>query len=272
MKGLKSALLALCGLLVFSLAAQAEIMPWTVTVGGESVQVMPMMPMVDGEGNIVINDETYNAEDWDEVWMSQDVSGDGFLITECSSLQKYDPTLIFNFSITNTGVGSLPVNMMFPLTLVPSLDGIASIQSEIGITLTDGAGNGFNVNPLAAAHGVFDAPGTPDELMTVTLVDGSSNRQTGTVDLRTAFDENLGFVDGVNKFGDTFLTGGFDTGLISPDNDPWETLFVNLDFELSPGDAIGITGKVDINIIPIPGIMLLLGSGIIALVGMRKRD
>ena len=56
-----------------------------------------------------------------------------------------------------------------------------------------------------------------------------------------------------------------------PSGGPWNHLQIDVNFTLSEGDWAVLTGRADINPIPIPSAFWLLGSAFIGFVGLRKR-
>lgn len=269
MKGLKITVLALC-LMVVASAAQAGMTMnmnggWMINVGGEQVSLPGQMEATpNSNGDIT----------WD-LGGNSIVTGD-YEITYCDFTFNADPLLDFGFSVKNTSGATQTYNFVFMVDLVPPIGDLNSIFTSLQAGITDSSldrevtvGNADPMMPPAIAE---DASLT--EMMVVSLSnDGGTTFFNVGSDLGDVFrvydDTDLGFAgDSISIFGggEGPVTRATEGGM------PWNKMQINIDFTLSDGDRLTASGAAVINAVPLPAASIMMISGIIALVGLRKRD
>lgn len=222
-------------------AFAVEVPAWptmTVTIGGESISLAPSW-------NFDAVQDRFSL-----AGPLTATAGNGSTFTINSAEAVPDPLLLFSASATNTTGIPLAYSFAFNTPLVPNLLGPVSSHAELGVTLTDGLNNGATVQPALPGGKMltsFDlyAGGTPI----------SKN-----VDIGTLFSIASG-IGGTAFLADNSLVCG----------SPCVTMSAILSFTLTPEDAVGFSGKVVQNAVPIPGAMWLFGTGLLGLARMTCR-
>jgi hypothetical protein len=161
-----------------------------------------------------------------------------------------DPVLLFSASATNTTGGPLAYSFAFNTPLLPNLLGPVSSHAELGVTLTDGLNNGATVQPALPAT----------KMLTSFDLYASGAPISKNVDIGTLF----AIASGTG--GTTFMA---DSSLVC--GSPCVTMSAILSFTLTPEDAVGFSGKVVQNAVPIPGAVWLFGSGLLGLARTARR-
>lgn len=161
-----------------------------------------------------------------------------------------DPLLLFSASATNTTGIPLAYSFAFNTPLVPNLLGPVSSHAELGVTLTDGLNNGATVQPALPVG----------KMLTSFDLYASGAQVSKNVDIGTLF-SIAGGTGGTTFFADSSLVCG----------SPCVTMSAILSFTLTPEDAVGFSGKVVQNAVPIPGAVWLFGTGLLGLARMTRR-
>jgi hypothetical protein len=244
----KRALLSsvLGALVIFSATwASAAVAPplpgMTVQIGSESFQV---------GSSLWSYDATLDTFSLTGPFVATTTDGSTFTINSAEAIP--DPLLFFAGSATNNTNAPLSYSIAFNSPLLPNLLGPVDSHAELGLTLTDGLNDGATVQPT-----------TPGGKM-LTSFDLYSNG--------TPISKNV-------NIGDLFsILSGTAGTTFSADNSlvcgqACVTMSAIMSFTLTGQDAVGFSGKVvQTSPVPLPGAVLLFGSGLLGLAGaLRKK-
>jgi hypothetical protein len=168
-----------------------------------------------------------------------------------------DPFLLFSASATNNSGGPLAYSFSFNAPLSPALTGDVVSQAELGVTLTDGTGNGATVQPLV---------GQGTMLKSYDLY-ASGDSISKNVDIGTAHSVLAGAVPST-AFALYTATSSLNCG------QPCVTMSAVLSFTLTGNDSVGFSGKVTQTAVPLPAAawLLLSSLGGIGLATRRRRS
>jgi hypothetical protein len=173
---------------------------------------------------------------------SQNWSSTGWSLSFGASI-NLDPYIQYNLSVTNFGLAPLPVGIgIGPFGIAPI--GAASLYADnAGSLITSPIDNASLVTPL----------GQPLIQMNFTEsnVWGVNPGVLGV--LPPPFVNPFGFVFAAAAGGPNTIFGE------------------SVSFLLSPLDGLAMNGTCSINVVPLPGALVLFGSGLLSLVGIRRR-
>lgn len=180
------------------------------------------------------------------------LASDGSSLTLNSAFFDPDPVLLFSASATNNSNNPLAYSFSFNTPLTPALTGAVSSHAELGVTLTDGLNDGATIAPLAGQNFILKS-------YDLYANAGSISKN---VDIGTAYAIFSG-TSGTSFAADSSLVCG----------QPCVTMSAQLAFVLTAHDSAGFSGKVvQVSQVPLPAGLGLLGSGLAALLGLRRRQ
>ncbi|MCP9451535.1 MAG: VPLPA-CTERM sorting domain-containing protein [Nitrospira sp.] len=175
-------------------------------------------------------------------------SGSTLIIQDAGAIP--DPVLFFSASATN--LATVPLTYLFAINvpLTPTLLGPIDSHAQLGITLTDGFGNGATVQPVV--------PG--GSLLTSYDLFSNGSPISKNVDIGSLFS----------------ILGGTGTTTFSANGQltcgqPCVTMSAILSFTLTPQDAAGFSGRVVQTPVPLPAALWLFGGGLAGLAGWTVR-
>ena len=223
-------------------AAVAPPLPgMTLQIGSESFQV----------GESLWNyDATLDTFSLTGPFMATAIDGSTFTINSAEAIP--DPLLFFAGSATNNTNAPLSYSIAFNSPLLPNLLGPVDSHAELGLSLTDGLNDGATVQP--------------------TLPGGKMLNSFDLYSNGTPISKNV-------NIGDLFsIVSGTGTTTFSADSSlvcgqACVTMSAIMSFTLTGQDAVGFSGKVvQVAPVPLPGAVLLFGSGLLGLAGaLRKK-
>ncbi len=178
--------------------------------------------------------------------------GDGSFVRVDDVNGNADPVLGFSLA---AGTGSTGKTFAFAFDLPIAIDGLIEAKSSVSYSLTGTTSAGAEISPTVGSN-----------IVTALEVDTS-----------------IGGLGSLNKgvdVGETFFfVGGPQTQSSIPDSATnyftgdlaYDLMSVNVAFALSADSNVGISGFVSQTPVPLPAAVWMLGSGVLALVGFRKR-
>ena len=170
-----------------------------------------------------------------------------------------DPMLLLAGSAVNNGTSSLLYTFSFNAPMSPALTGPITSSASLGITLTDGAGNGASLTRFGS---------DPYMLQSVDFFgSGASFGQVSKdVDVGSALQVFAGALSPTAT--QTFSKAGTLTCVIA-----CTVMSARMSFVLSPGDAMSFSGLIAQNAapVPLPAAFWLLCSGLGALGTAARR-
>lgn len=178
--------------------------------------------------------------------------GSGSLTIGSASFDP-DPVLLFSASAINNTGGPLAYSFAFNAPLSPALIGPVASQAELGVTLTDGGGNGAAVQPLVGQGTMlrsFDLYGSGASI--------SKNVDVGTLHSIAAGASSS------TAFALFNASSSLDCG------QPCVAMSAVLSFTLTGNDAVGFSGKITQTAVPLPAAAWLLGSALIGMLGVAR--
>lgn len=180
--------------------------------------------------------------------------GGAWLIGLNATLQT-DPSLTYSLNAQNRTTS--PENFSFTFhTLMTLPAGSTVVNASIVGGLTDSTGNGVSIYPVSPATKLQSAKvSSPLTSLGVDVGDGVSHGSTG----------------GIKR---TYTYGSYDAGpQAGPySNGAWTQLSTITAFTLSGyNDATALTGFAEIEVVPVPSSLLLLGGGLLGLVCLGRR-
>ncbi|HEY4214390.1 MAG TPA: PEP-CTERM sorting domain-containing protein [Steroidobacteraceae bacterium] len=213
--------------------------------------------------SVTIGDQTFNnvALDWTsfvdpktgqtEFGLTNQIkltANDGSEFTIGSATFDPDPLLLFSANATNNTDNPLTFSFSFNAPLNPHLNGQINSHAEMGVTLTDGLDDGATVNPFL------------NELLTSYDLYSNGTKVSKNVDIGTLFT----------------IASGTQTANYSANGSlvctqDCVTMSSLLAFTLTAHDSVGFSGKVTQSPVPLPGALVLFGSGLFGLAGLRRR-
>jgi len=243
------------------LSVLALIFPFNAGAHSQSVSVM-----VDG---VNITDELGGSwmDDGDHLWewSIDPYEGDGFSISQCDVTADEDPFVSYGLAVQNTTSSPMNFSFIFSSDIIPVSDP-SVVKSSFGGAVTAGESSapfGVTLTALNPSHGVIDG-----DLITEIHVPTVSNDSGLTL-------TNMGVDLGPTfSYSDSDMTKGigpYNESGNGPSGGPWNHLQIDVDFNLSGGDWAVLTGRADINAVPIPSAVWLLASGLIGMIGFRRK-
>jgi hypothetical protein len=204
---------------------------------------------------------TSSAENPNLYFMTRPVTwttADGNTLSIDNASFDPDPVLVFSASATNNTGGPLTYSFAFNAPLIPALTGPVTSHAELGITLTDD-GSGYAA--------VRATPGNNHILRSYDLYANGSGISKNV---------DIGPGDGILSpaleifAGTSATTYSADSSLICVQQCVLMSAVLN--FTLTARDAVGFSGKiVQTSEVPLPGALVLLGSGLAGLMGFAGR-
>lgn len=249
---MKKLFIFLCVLaLFFPFSAGAHMQSVNVVVDGNDI--------TDLEGSWV----DLGDHQWE--WEIAPYITDTFEISQCDVTMDEDPFINYAIAVRNYTLS--PMNFSFSFsTVIDPVSDPSIVKSSFGGAVTAGEASapyGVTLTALDPSHGVIDG-----DLITEMHVATVSNNGGTTL-------TNMGLDLGPDfSYSDSDMTkiiGALNEQGNGPSGGPWNHLQIDLNFSLSPGDLAVLTGRADINAVPIPSAIWLLGSGLIGLAGFRKK-
>jgi hypothetical protein len=157
-----------------------------------------------------------------------------------------DPLLLIAASAINLSGAAVDYSFTFSTPLIPALNGQVNTHSELGVTLTDGLGDGASVAPVA-----------------------------GQTHMLTAFDL-YGSGEAISKNVDIGTLSGAGFSSFSADSffncvQACVTQRAVLAFSLSSLDSVGFSGRIVQTPVPLPAAAWMFGSGLLGLLGIVRR-
>ncbi len=226
-------------------AVTVETPPWptmTVTIGSDAINVTPNWNYDAVQDRFTLAGPL----------TATSFANNGSTFTIHSAEAVPDPVLLFSASATNNAGIPLAYSFAFNSPLLPNLLGSVSSHAELGVTLTDGLNNGATVQPALPLPGA--------KMLTSFDLYAGGAPISKNVDIGTLFSIASG------TGGTTFMA---DSSLVC--GSPCVTMSAVLAFTLTPEDAVGFSGKVVQNAVPIPGALWLFGSGLVGLTRLARR-
>jgi hypothetical protein len=229
----------------WAVAAVAPPLPgMTLQIGSESFQV---------ENTLWTYDATKDTFSLTGPFSATAADGSGSIwINNAEAVP--DPLLLFAGGVVNNTNAPLAYSIAFNTPLVPNLLGPVDSHAELGLTLTDGLNDGATIQPTIPGGKMltsFDlySNGTPI----------SKNVNIG--DLFQFLGTPGNGTGGTNFSADNSLTC----------SQACVTMSAIMSFTLTGQDSAGFSGRVVQTPVPLPGAVLLFGSGLIGLVPMLRR-
>lgn len=210
---------------------------WSVSVDG--VQVGSGGYPTNADGSISVN----NPFRWS--------SGDGSYVSIDSMNGNLDPVLGFSVS---AGTASAGKTFSFTFSMPISLAGQINANSQIGYTLTSTTAAGAQIAPLLG------------HVLTAQEVDTSVG---GLPALNKGVDAGdiFFFVGGPT----TLSSGTYSAGNTFTGNAAYDLMSLTVAFSLSANSNVGMSGFVQQEPVPLPAALPLLISGLLGVVGLRRR-
>lgn len=182
----------------------------------------------------------------------QNLAGDGYVLDSWAFLLDPDPSITATFTLTNISAATRTIVLTWTLPVAPT-------------------------GPSLLASG-FIGPGTLTDLNAngATLTDDGSSIYTARIDgspVRTLLDPPQSFTAPADPFG---LPSSVPIPLASfgPETlaqSANTTISMRIEFTLTAGDQVLLPAFFEVQPIPEPGTLVLLGSGLAGLVGARRR-
>jgi hypothetical protein len=227
------------------------------TARADAILIEPPDPFVNfqiGDDSYSLDLQTILGDDEKEVYAFEfEIEKPGEYLVSGGGYFDPDPIISYGISVTNFTGGLKPYTFNFgtPIILPP---GPTSVTSSLSYSLTDTTGNGIQllpINPFVQQNDVA-APLT-----------------NMGVDLDPA-----GFIAGPTGIPTSYISAGaFNIGPVpGPVQGTFNTMTITTSFQLSGiGDIAVVTGSASINHIPEPCTMFLLCSGLLGLVGLKRK-
>jgi hypothetical protein len=218
-------------------SVSSPLVAYTTSTGKEPVFIDTTMVEIDGKTAYAVSNYTNQTSDYA-------ISLDALLIPE--------PSISFGISASNFTANPIIFTFFFatPVTIggVPTLTAASIVGG-----LTDTTGDGVGVAPAAAA------------VLQVNYVDYQNSNSTPTIGVG----DLVQFGPGAP--GSFYAYGPFSAGPAAGPTGPWDTFSTVLSFALTGnGDIAALTGYCAVTPVPLPGTLLLLGSGLLFLVNRRR--
>ncbi len=226
----------------------------TCWAGAAEVPLLPTMTLQIGNESFQVQNSLWNynvaTDTFSLTGPFTATASNGSTVTINNAEAVPDPLLFFAGAATNNTNGPLSFSFAFNTPLIPNLLGPVNSHAELGVTLTDGLNDGATIQP--------------------TLPGGKMLTSIDLYQNGTPISKN---VDIGNLFSIVSGTGGT---TFSADNQlvcgqACVTMSAILSFTLTGQDAVGFSGKVVQNPVPIPAAVWLFGSGLIALAGVLRK-
>lgn len=219
---------------------------WEIIVNGESEADGRFA--IDDDGNVRILGDT-------------EVEGDGFTAAITSYGGNTDPEQVFGLGATNTSNQPTTYAFSFSLPLGGLPTPIAS-TAELGVTLTAPSGGMARLFPTLGGGLIVDS----QDIRFIDTEPFVESVDKG-VDVGTAFVAPAGTTRlRLQEAEGGILSGG-----------PFDLMVVTVAFGLTDEDpgpsgaGVGLSGRVTQTVVPIPAAAWLFGTGLLALIGFRKR-
>lgn len=242
-------------LLVFGISNQALAGPldcgedcgWAIEVDGE-VKANGTLS-IDSEGNVELEGDSQ-------------VEGPGYTAEISKFSGQVDPELVFGVGATNSSSSAKTFSFSFSLPIALP-DSPIETYASLGTTLTASSAGDGTVFPISGVGKIVDSQDI--------RYFPSANVDKG-VDIGDALTDPAGglpTLDAVEIF-----------GLIEAGKGPFDLMTVVVAFGLvdteqaagRPGQVgVGFSGLVSQQVVPLPAAIWLLGSGLLALIGFRKK-
>jgi hypothetical protein len=158
-----------------------------------------------------------------------------------------DPSI--TYGITAMNFGSTPAAFAFSFLLPMDAATHVVAQASLSYSLTDSTMNGISLAPNTAVQTAALLPGA----VGFSLLD------------------NTGFT-AAGGFPNSYVVGPFDTAPTLEAGGPYTSLGVDTAFTLSGNfDVVTLNGFAEVTPLPLPGAVWLLGSGLVGLIGLKRR-
>lgn len=205
-----------------------------------------------GAGPVHLIDESMWT--WDGVngiWsMEFSYSGEGAAVNG-TAVAKIDPYISYTFAAVNLLNADLDFHYGIASPIAPPIDQPTVVYHSFSGSWTDVQRNGVHITPIQPD---VDGDGT------VEMAVANANGVNLGVDTGHGFHLNAPY-PGANSG----LFGGDDAGPQPGPLGTWNSLGLDLGFRLSGRDLATVNGYVDIQPVPEPGAILLLGMGLFGL-------
>lgn len=172
---------------------------------------------------------------------------------------RADPRIEYSFGFVN-GATNLPFTVQFVLEgFSPALTGQTQGRAQFAAAVTDNPTTNWSINTFELAP-----------VLQTNFVDTDTDHTTGLVPFAPLGAASSGagpgsIIDSTAGNGIAFVNGPLLAG-------DYTSFLTVLSADVSAFDGVTFTGNCELNnVVPIPGSLVLLGSGIIGLMGLRLR-